>query len=578
MASFIKILNSATAGVFKRILGEDGIWRLVNNPTVTGEKAIEQDQPLSNEELIEITNWRFETGKTGRKASISAVFGDPDFLPFSFLSRGITCGAAVCRLVRYYGCASELKQKRGEPHPEQDAGLQSLIDVLREQNQRRQDDSMAPFNDLNLAEILSIKPDDRYAFFQGHETAPLDALTIEKLRKLMPMPFGTGFLVGRNYLLTNHHVISSEEQVKEFVAQFGYEQDTFGRITLPVEYELDEQFFVTSSALDYTLVSLQPNPRIGEAGDNFGYLKIDVDPKIIAPPLTPEEAKERNIESQLSEEARERLNRPNLKGEIPGLPGDPVNIIQHPKGQPKEIVLSNNRVQEITQDFIRYEADVDFSSSGSPVLNQQWQLVGLHHASLADKDLNILGQEGIRISRIAEDLKNKPEQLRSAGYQLGDGIAVIRDCTDRWDSVELVIQTKVSEDVSASAIPVAEGINPKTIEVIQAHQRTQELAGQDFTSINQQAIKTELLTFAADCVSEAIKQLGAVDHPTATIDSIASSDDRIAWVQDHVDSLESYISELQPHITKLDQFIREYVNAPPTIQIGYMKKSLPKPV
>jgi len=103
--------------------------------------------------------------------------------------------------------------------------------------------------------------------------------------------------------------------------------------------------------------------------------------------------------------------------------GEPVNIIQHPKGRRKEVVLSNNWVNEIKRDHIWYAADADYSSSGSPVFNQQWQLVALHHAAVGHVekdpekeggyviipnektgDFNISNEEGVRVCKIVKHL------------------------------------------------------------------------------------------------------------------------------------------------------------------------------
>lgn len=559
MISFIRIPNS--------ILGEqyfpsEGVWKWVNDPTGAGEETAGCDQPLTNEELIKITNWRFNSQ---RKASITAVFGDPDFLPFSFLTKGTVCGAAVCRLVRYYGCVSDLNNAPicDEPNTEQCENLQLLIEVLKKQNQIRE----TKFTLLNLSEILSIKPEEREAFFQGYEAEPLNALTVEKLRKLMPIPFGTGFLVGKNYLLTNHHVLPTQERAKEFLAQFGYERDIFGRITLPVEYELDANFFVTSSTLDYTLVKVKCKPDLGEAGDNFGYLKMIDDSKLIAPPLTLEEVQTRNIESELSETAQQRLRKPNLKGEIPGLLGDPVTIIQHPKGQPKEIVLFSNRVQEITQDFIRYEADVDFSSSGSPVLNQQWQLVGLHHASLADKDLSILSQEGIRIYRIIQDLKSKREALESIVFKLEKAIEVVRDCTDpdQWAIVVLALHANPDSDISKSPLQTAKDrlpLNNKTIKVILFHRAQQERG--DFASIDPELVKKELLTFAAEGINQVVEQLKKMESPFNSLTSVPLSEDLVAWAQDNIRFLGHYAGCIKRYASDLQRFTGDQIDIPAT--------------
>lgn len=123
--------------------------------------------------------------------------------------------------------------------------------------------------------------------------------------------------------------------------------------------------------------------------------------------------------------------------------GDCVNIIQHPKGRRKEIVLSNNRVTDISENFIMYEADADFSSSGSPVMNQQWQLVALHRGVLYKKEsdpvekkesdpapvkLIVEGEIGIRVSKIIEfivnDLHNKIEEYNN---NIGKYIAIRSD-------------------------------------------------------------------------------------------------------------------------------------------------------
>ena len=89
-----------------------------------------------------------------------------------------------------------------------------------------------------------------------------------------------------------------------------------------------------------------------------------------------------------------------------------VNIIQHPRGRPKEIVLQDNRVVRADNVVLQYSCDTEPGSSGSPVFNNQWKLVALHHASVvvdgpdgrhapdADPGSRYLN-EGIRLSAIA---------------------------------------------------------------------------------------------------------------------------------------------------------------------------------
>ena len=108
------------------------------------------------------------------------------------------------------------------------------------------------------------------------------------------------------------------------------------------------------------------------------------------------------------------------------LRGEPLNIIQHPDGAPKRVALRQNRFTALLERFMHYETDTMPGSSGSPVFNDQWQVVCLHHSGvpLRDSQGNILtkdnrvwdedrddpelikwiGNEGVRISRIVADV------------------------------------------------------------------------------------------------------------------------------------------------------------------------------
>src|SRR5262249_30789464 len=58
---------------------------------------------------------------------------------------------------------------------------------------------------------------------------------------------------------------------------------------------------------------------------------------------------------------------------------------------------------DVFDEFLHYEADTQPGSSGSPVFNDQWELVALHHASVPAPEHPELGKfvnEGIRISRL----------------------------------------------------------------------------------------------------------------------------------------------------------------------------------
>lgn len=72
-----------------------------------------------------------------------------------------------------------------------------------------------------------------------------------------------------------------------------------------------------------------------------------------------------------------------------------VNIIQHPGGKAKQICIRNNRLLDMPGNepgaaapeldpYLLYEADTERGSSGSPVCNDQWEVIALAPRSGAD--------------------------------------------------------------------------------------------------------------------------------------------------------------------------------------------------
>ncbi len=150
---------------------------------------------------------------------------------------------------------------------------------------------------------------------------------------------GTGFLIAPGMFLTNHHVIGDEEQLRGSVFRFGFEDDAGGRARPVSEYRAaDAGLLHTSPAdeLDYSLIAID-----GEPGRQWGWL---------SPSKTPPRT------------------------------GDRVNIVQHPAGQPKQVALQHNRIAYQGGDVIQYLTSTLPGSSGSPVLNDDWQVVAIHHS------------------------------------------------------------------------------------------------------------------------------------------------------------------------------------------------------
>jgi S1-C subfamily serine protease len=96
----------------------------------------------------------------------------------------------------------------------------------------------------------------------------------------------------------------------------------------------------------------------------------------------------------------------SLKPSRAVVPGDRVVIVQHPDGLPKKLALAHNVVQYVDEDVLQYWTDTDAGSSGSPVFDERWELVGLHHRWVESpvSDGVAFRNQGRNIKRVAERL------------------------------------------------------------------------------------------------------------------------------------------------------------------------------
>ncbi len=222
-------------------------------------------------------------------------------------------------------------------------------------------------------------------------------------------PWGTGFLVSNSLIMTNNHVIGSVAEAKDILVQFNYQLDLDGVAQSIDTWRLDpDKFFYTNAALDFTLVRVKgkmlifPFAQPVEAGDGDFTLAS----------LTPDLA----VKVTNNITFRPLLRYPGSKWGYLQLPasasysvGQLLNVIQHPSGRMKEVALQKNELTHIFTDRIHYTTDTEPGSSGSPVLNNTWDLVALHHAAGDWDSVNNkwLDNEGMRIDSIVTHLKNQ---------------------------------------------------------------------------------------------------------------------------------------------------------------------------
>lgn len=187
----------------------------------------------------------------------------------------------------------------------------------------------------------------------------------------------TGFLVSNDLLLTNWHVFKTLAMAQDPRVRvvFRFEEGADGQIRSSVRLPIQpDRFFVTGAdKLDFALVAVGPLANGRAPGTRFGSVRLN-----------------------------------GAVGKV--LLGQPLNIIQHPGGRPRRIAFRNNVLVSLDDEMrLIYQTDTMPGSSGSPVFNDQWQLVALHHAAeqARDADGNKIDLNGNPVTdRTPDHLRN----------------------------------------------------------------------------------------------------------------------------------------------------------------------------
>ena len=220
----------------------------------------------------------------------------------------------------------------------------------------------------------------------------------------------TGFLVSPSLLLTNNHVLENYETARFSVAQFNYEVDLDLKERPMKSFRLTpERFFITDQKLDFTLVAIEEVSADGTKVSDFGFL-----------PLIPQTGK--------------------------GLVGEYVSIIQHPSGATKAVAIRENQILDVFDDYIHYSTDTMPGSSGSPVYNDEWFVVSLHHAGVPDPKnrAEFIANEGIRISSIIQFVVERSANLSD------DQKLLLNDIVKGWEFPDHTPEEMVVEELSDS--------------------------------------------------------------------------------------------------------------------------------
>lgn len=149
---------------------------------------------------------------------------------------------------------------------------------------------------------------------------------------------GTGWLIARGLICTNNHVLSTEDEARRARFELFYETPEGGGDPAARSLKASpDRFFLTDVGLDYTIVAFEPAdglpaPLVVGGG--------------VALKLT-------------------------------------VNILQHPQAGLKQVGLRASSVTDLPDTrHVHYSTDTEPGSSGSPVLNDDWVVVALHHSGV----------------------------------------------------------------------------------------------------------------------------------------------------------------------------------------------------
>jgi endonuclease G len=189
--------------------------------------------------------------------------------------------------------------------------------------------------------------------------------------------YGTGSMISPHLMLTNHHVLDTAQAAATSHVEFDYQDGIDGKLLDVTTFGFDpDRFFLADEGLDFAIVAVR-------AGEDelapFGFNRL-------------------------------------IESEGKALLGEYVTIVQHPRGDKKQVVLRENRIVDGGEHFVHYSADTEPGSSGSPVFNDQWEVLALHHASVRAPEHPEFGQvlnEGVRVTAVlgvVKDSQLQPEQ------------------------------------------------------------------------------------------------------------------------------------------------------------------------
>lgn len=231
-----------------------------------------------------------------------------------------------------------------------------------------------------------------YEFIEKAKSAARSVarLTVSRIFNGVPdgkAMYGTGWLIAPGILMTNHHVIDARDRRKppwgpgeDYATPTDFEAQAKGVVVwFDFHIEAKEaphleckgaELLAQNKGLDYAVIKLNDVEKIA---DRKPLSVIPVQPSLVR--------------------------------------GSRMNILQHPKGGPLRYAIRNNFFVSPGKkpSFLWYQTDTEPGASGSPVCNDDWQVVALHHASVTvdpqQVPQEIIGGQPVTVKVLNEAIK-----------------------------------------------------------------------------------------------------------------------------------------------------------------------------
>lgn len=205
-----------------------------------------------------------------------------------------------------------------------------------------------------------------------------------------PEVLGTGFMISPNLLMTNHHVLEDKLVESDCYVEFDYYYSKDNTRVKSEIFELrPDDFYYSNPEYDYAIVLVDAISDQEVELKKYGWNRLGIG----------------NTEQKIS---------------------DRLNIIHHPKGGHQQISIRKNYVVDYVGDmenediYVDYVTDTDYGSSGSPVYNDEWNIVALHKGNV-----KIKGEDKVEFLKNLENIsKDLASEMRERGVAFNVGIKI----------------------------------------------------------------------------------------------------------------------------------------------------------